>query len=67
MRRISGSRKFRPTLPKDFFNSIGTFETSRDVRYSVAIGGRTNIEDTLGGVMVIQSGGNVGASHGERS
>src|SRR5216684_2400388 len=38
VRRISGSKNFRSPPQKDFCNNIGTFETSRNVRFSVAVG-----------------------------
>jgi hypothetical protein len=41
--RISGPEKFRSSPQKDFCNNIGTFETSRDVRSVVAIGGKADI------------------------
>jgi hypothetical protein len=43
MKRISGSGKFRSSPRKDFFNSIGTNRTNRDVRCTVAIDGKADM------------------------
>src|SRR6476661_8818982 len=53
--RISGPRNFRSLVKKDFFNTIGTFQTWRDVRPESAFGGKA--EADFGAVMSVDDGG----------
>src|SRR6476661_10853300 len=53
--RISGPRNFRSLVKKDFFNTIGTFQTWRDVRPESAFGGKA--EADFGAVRSAYDGG----------